>query len=135
MKDLGRRRAPMIRDSSEKQLTLAGFGWPFQSDLNPENRWVKLAETIPWDALGTAYYENFKSPSQGRPVKSARLVIGAVIIKHKLVLSDRETIDQITENPYLQYFVGLSSFQTEKPFDASLLVLIRSRMGQQPDTP
>ena len=58
-------------------------------------------------------------------------MIGAVIIKHKLVLSDRETVDQISENPYLQYFVGLSGFQTQKPFDPSLLVWIRRRMGQQ----
>ncbi len=29
---------------------------------------------------------------QGRPTKDARLVIGAVIIKHKLNLSDRETV-------------------------------------------
>ena len=41
----------------------------------------------------------------GRPSKDARLVIGAVIIKHKLNLSDRETVAQIQENPYLQHFV------------------------------
>ncbi len=38
-------------------------------------------------------------------------MIGAVIIKHKLCLSDRETVAQIQENPYLQYFVGLPGYQ------------------------
>jgi len=51
----------------------------------------------------------------GRPAKPARLVIGAVIIKHKLCLSDQEAVDQIRENPYLQYFVDFNSFQTEAP--------------------
>ena len=37
-------------------------------------------------------------------------MIGAVIIKHKLCLSDRETVTQIQESPYLQYFVGLPGY-------------------------
>ena len=56
-------------------------------------------------------------------------MIGAVIIKHKLCLSDRETVAQIQENPYLQYFVGLPGYQMEAPFVPSLLVEIRKRMG------
>ena len=31
---------------------------------------------------------------------------------------------------YLQYFVGLSSFTTKEPFDPSLMVSIRYRLGQ-----
>jgi hypothetical protein len=68
----------------------------------------------PWDALAEGYYRSF-SASQGRPAKDARLVIGAVIIKHKLCLSDEETVQQIQENPYLQYFVGLPGYQTQVP--------------------
>jgi transposase, IS5 family len=62
--------------------------------------------------------------------KDARLVIGAVIIKHKLCLSDEETVAQIRENPYLQYFVGLSGYQMVAPFAPPLFVEIRKRMGQ-----
>ena len=69
--------------------------------------------------------------STGRPAIKARVVIGALIIKHKLVLSDRETVGQIQENPYLQYFIGLESYTSKTPFDASLFVSIRRRMGQQ----
>jgi transposase len=58
------------------------------------------------------------------------MVIGAVIIKHKLCLSDVETVQQIQENPYMQYFVGLASYQMEAPFAPSLFVEIRKRMGQ-----
>jgi hypothetical protein len=67
----------------------------------------------------------------GRPAKDARLVIGAVIIKHKLCLSDEETIEQIRENPYLQYFVGLTEYRREAVFAPSLFVEIRRRMGEE----
>jgi len=38
---------------------------------------------------------------------------------------------QIQENPYLQYFVGLSSYKDKPPFTASLFVEIRKRMGRK----
>ena len=57
------------------------------------------------------------------------MVIGALIIKHKLKLDDRGTVAMISENIYLQYFCGLSSFQTEAPFHPTVFVDIRKRMG------
>jgi len=42
----------------------------------------------------------------GAPKLSARLMIGAVIIKHMLNIDDREVVEQIRENIYLQYFVA-----------------------------
>ncbi len=119
----------MIRTKSHRQMSFSEFDWPFQTGLDSENRWVKMSECIPWDELSEAYYQSL-SVSQGRPTKDARLVIGAVIIKHKLCLSDRETVAQIQENPYLQYFVGLTGYQMEVPFVPSLLVEVRKRMGQ-----
>jgi transposase, IS5 family len=126
---LTKKRAPMIRNRSHKQIPLAEFDWPFQVALDENNRWVKMSECIPWDELAEGYYQGFSS-SQGRPLKDARLAIGAVIIKHKLCLSDRETVAQIQENPYLQYFVGLQGYQMAAPFAPSLLVEIRKRMGE-----
>ena len=118
----------MIRDPDPNQLSIADFDWPFLAPLDENNRWVKLSECIPWEELSAGYYQDLDA-TQGRPTKDARLVIGAVIIKHKLCLSDRETVAQIQENPYLQYFVGLPGFQLERPFHASLFVEIRKRMG------
>ena len=40
-------------------------------------------------------------------------------------------MEQIAENPYLQYFIGLPSFREEAPFDASTLVLFRKRISAQ----
>ena len=60
-----------------------------------------------------------------------RIVIGAMIIKHKLGLDDRGTIEMIQENPYMQYLLGLSGFQQERIFDPSLFVALRKRIGFQ----
>jgi len=119
----------MIRYNDPKQITIEEFDWPFITDMDKNNRWVKLSETIPWNKLVEGYYQGL-SESRGRPGLDARLVIGAVIIKHKLCLSDRETVAQIQENPYLQYFVGLPGFQMKEPFAPSLFVEIRKRMGK-----
>lgn len=79
--------------------------------------------------MSESYYKTLCS-NLGRPAKDARIVIGAVIIKHKLSISDEETVEQIRENPYLQYFIGLKGFQAKAPFASSLLVEIRKRMDQ-----
>jgi Transposase domain (DUF772). len=121
-------RALMIRIHSQTQLTLDGFEAPFERSMDKNNRWVKLSACIPWDELSNAYYQSFNA-STGRPAKEGRLVIGAVIIKHRLKLSDEETVAQIQENPYLQYFCGLKGFSIQAPFAPSLLVEIRKRMG------
>ncbi|WP_322518495.1 IS5 family transposase [Chitinophaga sancti] len=118
----------MIRYTPAKQLTLEGFSTPFSQQLSTTNRWVILAAKIPWDKLADVYYKKMRADF-GAPTLSARMVIGAVIIKHILNIDDREVVEQITENIYLQYFVGLSSFQQEAPFDASLMVSIRKRLG------
>ena len=120
----------MIRPDSSESLTLKEFEGPFQPVMEETNRWVRLSQCIPWSELARVY-ETQLSATQGRPAKPARLVIGAMIIKHKLSLSDRETVCQIQENPYLQYFVGLSGYQAKQPFAPSLFVEIRKRMGQE----
>ena len=65
----------------------------------------------------------------GAPAKSFRMALGALIIKEKLGISDRETVEQIRPNPYLQYFIGQSTYSNELPFDPSLLVHFRQRIS------
>lgn len=57
------------------------------------------------------------------------MALGALIIQTKFQFPDRELVEQITENPYLQYFIGLAGYQEEAPFDASTLVLFRKRIS------
>ena len=65
----------------------------------------------------------------GAPAIDARVVIGAMIIKHKLKLDDRETIETIRENMYMQYFLGLKEYTYEDIFDRSLFTTLRYRLG------
>ena len=103
---------------------ILGFDTPPGMMLDPNNRWVRLSDCIPWDNLAQSYHKTLSATS-GRLCKDARIVIGAIIIKHKLSVSDEETVEQIRENPYLQYFIGLKSFQS-KAFFASLLLVYTS---------
>lgn len=87
-----------------------------------------MASLIPWREFEEEYASIF-SEDMGAPAKSFRMALGALIIKEKLGISDRETIEQITENPYLQYFIGMSSYSNATPFDSSVLVHFRQRIG------
>ncbi len=104
------------------------FELPFGGRLSADNRWVKMGELIPWSEFESEYAENFPT-ERGAPAKSFRMALGALIIKEKLGISDRETVEQIRENPYLQYFIGQSSYSNELPFDPSLLVHFRQRIS------
>jgi transposase, IS5 family len=129
MKKTHKKRAPSPRYISPNQLTLDCFQTPFEQQLNPDNRWVVLARLIPWDEVCNLYLKNVGISTTGRPALSPRVVIGSLIIKHMCNLDDRETVNQISENIYMQYFLGYSSFCNEPPFDASLFVDFRKRLG------
>jgi transposase, IS5 family len=114
---------------SQNQFTIPGFESPFSKSLDPNNRWVILAKKIPWDILVKTYLSQMGNNKTGADGINPRVAIGAMIIKHLCDLSDRETVLQIQENMYMQYFVGYSSFTTEEPFDPSLFVDFRKRLG------
>jgi hypothetical protein len=124
-----KRLAPKPTYTSPKQLTLAGFETPFEQHLDDSNRWIQLAKLIPWDEICSEYLKNVGTGDTGRKPINPRIIIGAVIIKHLCKLDDEETVQQISENVYMQYFLGYSTFSTSQPFDSSLFVLIRKRLS------
>ena len=119
----------MINYISERQLSIEEFKTPFQTSLLSDNRWVKLSYVVPWDDFASAYI-SMMNPDFGRPGVSPRLVLGALIIKHKEKLDDRGVIAAIQENIYMQFFVGLKEFNPKPIFDPSLFVEIRKRVGK-----
>ena len=118
----------MYRRSSTEQLSFENFYLPFSGKLSGENRWVRLSELVPWETFEGEYAEQF-SQGQGAPAKTFRIALGALIIKEKLGASDEETVEQIRENPYLQYFLGLSEYSDKAPFEASMMVHFRKRLN------
>ena len=112
------------------QHSFLDFNQPLGLYMNPDNRWIKLADQIPWDMFEAKYTELFPSDT-GNVAKHLRMALGALIIQTKFQFSDRELVEQIAENPYLQYFIGLPGFREEAPFDASTLVLFRKRISAE----
>ncbi|WP_445301854.1 transposase [Microcoleus sp. POL1_C1] len=99
--------------SCTKKLSLSqnphpSLNCPSEEACHSFNRWVKIAQLIPWSEFESEYAQNFPT-EMGAPAKSFRMALGALIIKEKLGISDRPRVEQIRENPYLQYFIGQSS--------------------------
>ena len=103
---------------------------PFGVELNRENRWVKLAAIMPWSKIEEQYARNF-SGTDGHEAKSSRIAFWALYIQARLAITDEETVSQIQENPYMQYFCGFDEYTTEKPFDSSLMVHFRKRISKE----
>jgi IS5 family transposase len=47
--------------------------------LEPENRWVKMANLIPWDAMEEKYKDAFENRDFGCPAKPCRMAIGTLM--------------------------------------------------------
>ena len=108
----------------DRQMRIEDFIFPF-GQLDTENEWVKLAEIVPWDEAEEQYARQFVN--NGHPAHSARIALGALIIKQKLKCSDEWTVRHISENPYLQFFIGLKEYTSKCPFGASTMVDFRKR--------
>ena len=110
----------MVQYISQHQVKIEEFGNLYQMKLNPHNRWIQLGKHLPWDKLVRIYSEHFSK--YGAISINPRVAIGSLIIKHKLNLSDEETVQSIEENPYMQYFLGFDEFISEIPFSPSMFV-------------
>ena len=118
----------MYRKSHQPSIPPENFELPVAVKLSPDNRWVIMAELIPWAEFEAEYAKKF-SERMGAPAKPFRMALGALIIKEKLGISDRETVEQIRENPCLQYFIGMSTYSNEAPFEPSMMVYFRERIA------
>ena len=63
---------------SSKQISLTDFNTPVGMKLNPDNRWVKKAELIPWDEIEQRYAKlftnRFSVGIRNTMMKSLRLI-------------------------------------------------------------
>lgn len=96
--------------------------------LPKTNRWVQMGDALPWAEFEKVYNKRLKNDSVGASNRPGRMVIAALIIKHRLNLSDEETILTIQENPYMQYMCGLTEYSDQPIFDPSLFTTIRKRI-------
>ena len=120
----------MYKFERYRQLGLADFNQPVGLKMDPENRWVKKAATIPWEVIEEKYAGLFPSKT-GMPAKPLRMALGSLMIQKQYGYSDRELVEPITENPYYQYFIGLPGFSNAAPYAPSLLVEFRKRLNDE----
>jgi len=120
----------MYRKQHNGQLSIEEFHLPFGGTLDPQNRWVLLSALMPWEELEHSYASQF-SPTVGAPAKPLRLAFGALFIKQRLSLTDEETVHQIRENAYIQFFLGFSGYSNKVPFDPSMMVHFRKRFSDE----
>jgi hypothetical protein len=119
----------MYRSKNRQQTEFPDFYLPFSGHLDPDNRWIALARLVPWELAEEIYHEGL-CEDFGAPIVPSRTALGSLLIKERLGLTDRETVEAIQENPYLQFFIGLEEFSQDRPFDASLMVDFRKRFGE-----
>lgn len=113
----------------ENQLLLPGdFFLPFGGKLDTENRWVKLSVLVPWAQAEKNYGAFFKKTFRGQETISLRKGLGALIIQERMQLTDRETLETIKENPYMQFFIGLPGYEHIAPFHHSMMTHFRKRL-------
>lgn len=120
----------MYKIKNKLQHSFLDFNQPMGLHMNAKNRWIHMADCIPWDEFECKYADLFPGDT-GNVAKPLRMALGALIIQKKFQYSDRELVDQIRESSYLKYFIGLPGYQEETPFDASTLVLFRKRITAQ----
>jgi len=98
--------------------------------LSPSNRWLKLAEALPWGELDAAYGRYF-SAGYGRPAKDSRLVCGLLAVKQLKNLSDEDAVAEFMESPYIQAFCGQEYFALENVVNPGMLSERRKRLGAE----
>jgi len=111
---------------TEGQLILPDdFFLPFGGKLNKTNRWIALASLVPWGRVEFLYAKSFAKSVKEEKAFSIHMALGTLIIQERCQLTNRETVIQISENLYFQYFIGLAIFQNDAPFHHSLLAHFR----------
>ena len=119
----------MYKFDRNHQYSLSDFNQPLGMEMNSENRWVKKVAMIPWDEIENRYADLFPS-KVGMPAKPLQTALGSLLIQKEYGYSDRELVEQIKENPYYQYFIGLPGYEYKAPFVPSLLVEFRKRLDE-----
>ncbi|HAU88894.1 MAG TPA: hypothetical protein DCW72_01245 [Elusimicrobia bacterium] len=110
--------------------TLFGKLFHLGSKLAEGNRWLRLAEALPWERLDEEYGKHFAA-GQGRPAKDSRLVCGLLAVKQLKNLSDEDAVAEFMESPYIQAFCGQEYFAVEDVTNPGILSERRKRLGPE----
>ncbi|MEY8524588.1 hypothetical protein AALA90_16390 [Lachnospiraceae bacterium 38-10] len=65
--------------------------------MNPDNRWIQMADKFPWDLFEEKYANLFPSDT-GNVGKPLCMTLGSLIIQNRFQYPDRELVERITAN-------------------------------------
>ncbi|BAQ67134.1 transposase [Geminocystis sp. NIES-3709] len=120
----------MYQKSEQEKIRLENFLSPSGIELSSDNRWVVMAKLIPWAELEKENSKLF-SKKKDQLVKPFRMALGALILKKKMETTDKGIVALIQENPYLQYFIGLSEYTNIAPFKPSMIANFKQNINQK----
>lgn len=82
----------MYKQTNKTQTSFLDFNQPMGLKMNQDNRWIQMADKIPWDLFPS---------NTGNVAKPLRVALGSLIIQNRFQYPDREFVEQITEYLYL----------------------------------
>lgn len=111
-----RKRRAILEDAGmdhmNRQMRIKDFMFPY-GRLDKNNKWMKLADLIPWDEAEEVYVKQLVNI--GRPAHPARIALGALTIKQRMKRNDEWTVRHVNENPDLPCFLGLKEYTSRCP--------------------
>lgn len=113
----------------DKTPQLNIFKIPLIHFINKSHELCLLADKIDWNDLESSF-SVYYTEDNGRPSIPIRKVVGVILLRRMLNLSDEKIVEQWKDNPYWQYFCGEIHFQHEPPFDPTELIKFRKRIGE-----
>lgn len=72
-----------------------------------------MVDCIPWNEFEIKYAELSPGDIGNVAKPHISMALGAFVIQDRFLYSERELVEQLTETPYLQYFIGLPGYQGE----------------------
>ena len=103
------------------------FKTPIKRFIDMNHPLVQLADRIDWSHLEAKVEVRFSA--EGRPGVPTRFMVGMLILKSTVNLSDEELFARWSQDPYYQYFTGEFYFQHRVPHERSGLSHWRTRLG------
>jgi transposase, IS5 family len=120
---------PRPSPQDEQAKASAVMHLPLNGLVNPKHPLVILSHEIQWQAFDEAFGVHYSE--LGRPGISTRLMVALHYLKYQHDLSDEAVVAQWLENPYWQYFSGMTFFEHELPLDPSSMTKWRKRIGEK----
>jgi len=97
--------------------------------LNPGHPLCKLSGKMHWREIEEQFTPLYAG--RGRRPKPIRLMVSLLMLKGLYGLSDESVVRIWTENPYFQFFSGMTVFQWSRPCHPTDLVYFRKRIGDE----